>query len=139
MRFDNVSVGMHGDPMIPPKPRTILARLRTSAQLAVLVLLVFILKIGAVAACAKYDVADMLSSGTSQATEMRVLAGDSAEVDLTQVVHAGTCSHCGCHHPAAVVSLSTLSLENLCSVPLVRTADLKPSASPPLELRPPIE
>ena len=61
-------------------PRPLLARLRTSARLAVLVLLVFAIKIGAATACAKHDFADMgLGSDSDHAAFVKVaLADDGA-------------------------------------------------------------
>lgn len=141
MKFHNVPASVYGARMIPAVPRTLLARLRSSARLAVFVLLVFTLKIGAVAACAKHDFADMgLGTATSQGTSMAALVVDGADVDLTQTQlgHAGTCNHCGCHHAAAVVPVSYISLATTANGLTVRTAGLPPSASPPLELRPPI-
>jgi hypothetical protein len=57
-------------------PRTLLARLRTSARLAMLVLLVFALKIGTAAACAKHDFSDLgLGSDSSHAATMKAPKG----------------------------------------------------------------
>lgn len=141
MQFHNVPVSVYGARMIPAVPRTLLARLRSSARLAVLVLLVFTLKIGAVASCAKQDFADMgVGTGSSQVAVMKALPAAGADVDLTTTMlgHAATCNHCGCHHAAAVVPVAYLSLAVTANALTVRNASLPPSASPPLELRPPI-
>lgn len=141
MQFHNVPVSVYGARMIPAVPHTLLARLRSSARLAVFVLLVFTLKIGAVAACAKHDFADMgMDNGASQGTEMKVVVGDGGDVDpiQTQLGHAGTCNHCGCHHAAAVVPVAYMSLAITANGLTLRTAGLPPSTSPPRELRPPI-
>lgn len=122
-------------------PRTLLARLRASVRLAVFVLLVFTLKIGAVVACATHDFADVgVGAGGSQAAVMKVLPAAGTDVDLTTTTlgHAATCIHCGCYHAAAVVPVAYLFLAVTANALTVRTAGLSSSASPPLELRPPI-
>ena len=53
MKFRNTIGNGYAFRMNPAVPRTVLARLRASTRLAVLVLLIFALKIGAAAACAK--------------------------------------------------------------------------------------
>lgn len=141
MKFHNAPASVYGARMIPAVPRTLLARLRSSARLAVFVLLVFTLKIGAVAACAKHDFADMgMGSGSSQGTEKTDSVRASADVDPTQAQlgHAGACNHCGCHHAAVVVPVAYISLAISANGLTVRPEGLSPSASPPLELRPPI-
>ena len=141
MKFHNAPECVYGARMIPAVPRTLLARLRSSARLAVFVLLVFTLKIGAVAACAKHDFADVgVGTGSSEVAVMKVMPAAGADVDLTTTTlgHAATCNHCGCHHAAAVVPVAYMSLTITANGLMVRTAGLPPSASPPLELRPPI-
>lgn len=121
--------------------RTLLARLRASARLAVFVLLVFTLKIGAVVACAMHDFADVrVGTSGSQVAVMKVLPAAGADVDLTTATlgHAATCNHCGCHHADAVVPVAYMSLAITANAPTVRTAGLPLGDSPPLELRPPI-
>ncbi|MGD9582964.1 MAG: hypothetical protein AB7V26_04730 [Lysobacterales bacterium] len=122
-------------------PRTLLARLRASAHPAVFALLVFTLKIGAVVACATHDFADVgVGTVVSQVAVMKVLPAAGTEVDLTTTTlgHAATCTHCACYHAAAVVPVAYLFLAVTANALTVRTAGLLPSASPPLELRPPI-
>ena len=78
-------------------PRPLLARLRTSARLAVLVLLVFAIKIGAATACAKHDFADMgLGSDSDHAAFVKVaLADDGADPADPLLGHVGCCQ-CSC-------------------------------------------
>ena len=65
----------------PAALRTVLARLRASTRLAVLVLLVFALKIGAVAACTQSDFAELDFGGgvgKGQAAGIHAPAGDKS-------------------------------------------------------------
>jgi len=123
-----------------PRGSTILARLRASTRLAMLVLLVAALKLGAAAACAKQDYADLrLGAGNAQGAVVQAMgpgAGDHSEASLPL---AGACSHCGCHQASA---LPTIPAVALAPAPRERTADYPagtpPSIYPRLELRPPI-
>ena len=122
-------------------PRPLLARLRSSARLAMLVLLVFALKLGAAAACVKHDFADMGfgTDGSSHAVAMKASPLDGSNDDSTKLKlgHAA-CSHCGCHHAAAMVPDTQVALVLVPQALPMRTSGLPPSASQPLELRPPI-
>lgn len=141
MKFHNVTVGVYGARMISAAPRTLLARLRTSARLAMLVLLVFAMKIGVAAACAKHDFADLgLGTDSSHAAEMKAIPADGGDTDLTktQLGHAGTCNHCSCHHAAAMVPDAHIVFAVLPQELTVRTSGLPSSTWPRLELRPPI-
>lgn len=138
MKFHNSPVGVYGARMIPAAPRPLLARLRSSARLAVLMLLVFALKIGTVAACAQHDFADMgLGTGGDHALVVSDTDG-SDDPPATLTSHAGACSHCSSHHAAALTPTST-TFAVIAKRGLDATASgLPPSASPTLELRPPI-
>ena len=119
-----------------PRGNTILARLRASTRLAVLMLLVAALKIGAVAACAQQDYAD-LRAGNAQGTLVQaVAAGGLSEASVPL---AGMGSHCSCHQASA---LPTIPVVVLGPIPRESTADYRsgtpPSTYPRLELRPPI-
>ena len=111
MKLRNTTVVLYGARMIFSRHRPLLARLRSSARLTVMVLLVFALKIGAAAACAKHDFADLGLGGDASHTIVAV-AGDSNDSDLTksQLGHPGNCTHCGCHHAAAVEPTAHISL-----------------------------
>jgi hypothetical protein len=124
--------------MIPAAPRTLLARLRSSARLAVLMLLVFALKIGTVAACAQHDFADMgLGTGGDHALLVSGTDGsDDPSMPLTS--HAGACSHCSSHHAAALTPTATTFVVIARRRLDATSSGLPPSASPSLELRPPI-
>ena len=141
MKFHNVRPRVYADWMNSAAPRTLLARLRTSARLAMLVLLVFALKIGTAAACAKHDFSDLgLGSDSSHAATMKAPQGDGGDTDpaKTKLGHANPCSHCGCHHAAAMVPDTQVVAVPVPQALPVGTPGLPPSASQPLELRPPI-
>ena len=126
--------------MTPSRHRPLLARLRSSARLTVLVLLVFAMKIGTAAACAKHEFADLGLGGDATQAVVMTLAGDSGDADLpkSQLSHAGKCTHCSCHQAAALV-LTTYTLPPVgAHVVTVRTTGPPASAARLLELRPPI-
>ena len=121
-------------------PRSLLDRLRSSSRLVVLVLLIFALKIGTVAACAEHDFADM-GLGTGNDHALVVSASDldgSGDPKTALSSHLGSCGHCGSHHaPALTPEFSTFMV----FAPPCLSASL--SALPPCtslssELRPPI-
>lgn len=142
MKFHNVRSGVYYARVNSSAPRTLLARLRASARLAVLVLLVFALKLGAAAACVKHDFADMGfgTDGSSHAVAMKAspLDGSNDDSTKTKLGHAGTCNHCSCHHSAAMVPDSHVEFAVVPQELAVRTSGLPPSASARLDLRPPI-
>jgi len=124
--------------MPPAVSRRLLARLRASARLAVLVLLVFALKIGTAAACAQHDFADMgLGAGSDHALVMSDTSGvEAPSVPLTS--HAGACSHCSSHHAAALTPTSMAFALSPRRGLDATVSGSPPSASISLELRPPI-
>lgn len=125
--------------MLATTPGTILGRLRASARVTVLVLLVFAMKIGLAAACAKHDFPDL--GVTSDAPHLSVSAfadtddGNPAE---GQLAHAGACTHCGCHHMAAVPDSANVLTTALAHARFGYAPDAGYSVPAPLELRPPI-
>ena len=126
--------------MTPVAPHLLLARLRASARLAALVLLVFALKIGTVAACAEHDFADIwLGGGGDHA--LVVSASDidgSDDAPTTFPSHAGACSHCSFHHASALPPASSTFVVISESGLNATLLGLSPSASLSFELRPPI-
>lgn len=128
--------------MASASARPFLARLRSSARLASLFLLVFVLKIGTAAACAKHDFADLgLGTGDNAAWAMEAVStGPDGSDDLagTTLNHAGACSHCHSHHAAAMLPESYSAVLVLPQSIAIHLAGLPPSTSLRLELRPPI-
>lgn len=141
MKFHNGPVGVYRARMNLAAPRTMLARLRSSARLAMFVLLIFALKIGAAAACAKHDFADLgFGTDSSHGVTVEAPAADGPD-GLTKgtLAHAGACSHCSCHHPTAMVPDTHGAFAYLAPQGVaVRVSGLPPSAQSRLELRPPI-
>ena len=124
-----------------PAPGTLLGRLRASAWLAVLMLLVFTMKIGLAAACAKHDFADLgLSYGVSPETVMTAAQADTDGGEPTKgsLPHAGTCTHCGCHHAAAVPVSTCAMTMCLAKEGFGYAPDTAHSAPTFVERRPPI-
>ena len=140
MKFYNVQPGVYCARVTSAASRTLLARLRASARLAVLVLLVFALKLGTAAACVKHDFADMgFGTDGSHAVAVKASPLDGGNDDSTKLKlgHAA-CSHCGCHHVATMVPDTQVVVVLVPQALPMRTSGLPPSASQPLELRPPI-
>ncbi len=125
--------------MNPAAPRTLLARLRASARLATLVLLIFALKIGAAATCAKLDFADAgFGTKASFGAVMKAPAADGPDA-LTKGSHAGgACSHCSCHQALMMVPDTHFALAIIPQGLRVVLAGVPPSVSSRMELRPPI-
>ena len=140
MKFHNVPVGVYGAWMNSVASRTLLARLRASARLAVLVLLVFVLKLGAAAACVKHDFADMgFGTDGSHAAAVKASPLDGGNDDSTKFKLGHVpCSHCGCHHAAAMVPDTQVVVVLVPQALPMRTSGLPPSTTQPMELRPPI-
>jgi len=126
--------------MTAPVPRPLLASLRASVRLAVLVLFVFALKIGTSVACAKHDFAEMgLGAGADQGLVVSAPNFDgSDQVPAAVANHAGTCSHCSSHHGSALLPAFSVSISVLKSGLNPSSLSLPPSASQSFELRPPI-
>ncbi len=117
-----------------------LARMRASPRLAVLMLLVFALQIAAAAACTTHDYVD-LGFGVSDTlgTAVQAVDVDAGDLPKPSLAHAGSCNHCGCHHASALQTTTVLALASTPS----EHGDCSRGGLPPnsylrLELRPPI-
>lgn len=137
LKFHNTRAGVYAVRMTPSAPRTMLARLRSSARLAGLMLLVFALKIGAVAACAQHDFADM-GLGAGGDPVVAVSVADGSDPSKALVNHAGACTHCSSHHAAALMPTSTTFAVIAKRGLNATSSGLPPSGSLSLDLRPPI-
>lgn len=120
--------------------RTLLARLRVSTRLAVLVLLVFALKLGAAAACAQHDYADLgLGKGDPHAAVVKAVDSQAGnDLSKAQPGYAGACSHCSCHHASALPTGTVLAFVWISREVVIHRSGAPPSAAGRLELRPPI-
>ena len=118
----------------------LLARLRASVRLSLLVLLVFALKIGTAAACAQHDFADLgLGTGDAHSAIVKALDADGGDdPSKTTLGHAGACSHCSSHHASALPNESVLAFASTSAEALMYQSGMPPSASPSFDLRPPI-
>ena len=113
-----------------------LARIRASSRLAIFVLLVFALKIGAAAACAKHDLAEL---GLGSAGSPAALVADNSPVDGDSALAlTGTCTHCACHHAVTLPPEIHAALPMQPAALHPRVPIVTPTASPTSELRPPI-
>lgn len=115
----------------------LLARLRGSARLAIFVLLVFALKIGVAAACVKHDFAESGLGGSAAAEVLQVDAVPSGD-DGTPLDFTGTCTHCACHHAAALLPEFHTALPVGPEALHTRVWTPPSNAPPRFELRPPI-
>lgn len=99
-------------------------------------LLVFALKLGAAAACAKHDLAVFDPGG---AGHVAVAASEQGPSSPGQPpAHGGSCTHCECHHSATIPSQPAIAL--VAQVPTIVntwTAPI-PFAEVRQDLRPPI-
>ena len=140
MKFHNTGTAMYAAWMPVAATPTLLARLRGSARLAVLVLVLMVLKIGAASACVSHDFAE-LGFGTASSHEVVAKAAPSAVDDVLRLdtaAHAATCQHCSCHHAAAVMSKADVAFVDVPeSLPALSLRE-RPSAALRSELKPPI-
>ena len=114
-----------------------LESLRRSTWLAGLLLLVCLMRVGMVMACAPHDIAESLAGGAH--TVVAVHAGDdSPSSDPPTGADAGHCLHCACHFsaalPAAIVDMPPLTGQDM----QVHFRTHRGSVAPERELRPPI-
>lgn len=126
--------------MSNPMPQPVLARLRASARLAMLVLLLFAMKIGVAAACVPHDFGDLKNSvvqGHALVSQAPSSDGDGNQSPAT-FGHAATCNHCGCQHGSAVPPASLQTSAALTFERLHHRIEASSSPSLRLELRPPI-
>ena len=140
VQFHNTLAGWYDNPMHATSRSTLLGRLRASERLAVLMLLVFALKIATAAACAKHDFGDLgLGTGDAHGVIVKALDADAAnDLSKTAFGHAGACSHCSSHHASALPNESILVFASISAEAVMYRSGTTPSAAPRLELRPPI-
>jgi hypothetical protein len=114
-----------------------LESLRRSTWLAGLLLLVCLMRVGMVMACAPHDIAESLAGGAHAAVAEQV-GDDSTSSEPSTSAAAGHCLHCACHFsatlPASIDVMSVLAGEET----QVHRQTLRASVAPDRELRPPI-
>jgi hypothetical protein len=113
-----------------------LESLRRSTWLAGFLLLVCLMRVGMVMACAPHDIAESLAGGTHA---IAVQAGDDGTSnDPSSSAAAGHCLHCACHFSAAL-SAATVAMAALTGQDTRgHFQTLRASVAPDRELRPPI-
>ena len=114
-----------------------LESLRRSTWLAGFLLLVCLMRVGMVMACAPHDIAESLAGG-AHAVIAEQVGDDSSSSDPLPAGGAGHCLHCACHFsaalPAAILTMSALSGQDM----QVHFQSHRGSVAPDRELRPPI-
>ena len=114
-----------------------LESLRRSTWLAGFLLLVCLMRVGMVMACAPHDIAESLAGGAHESVAGQI-GDDSTSSDPSTGAAAGHCLHCACHFsatlPAAIGIMSALTGQD----EQVHFQTLWASVAPDRELRPPI-
>ncbi|MUV15152.1 hypothetical protein [Noviluteimonas gilva] len=114
---------------------TLIAALRRSRWLAVAVLFALLLRIGSVAACTQHELADLGMAPEGVTIVEKASAGSGADGLLA---HAASCTHCSCHHAAAVLQSVAGMTIAVHGDGVEGRVDERASAHVPLTLRPPI-
>ncbi len=114
-----------------------LEALRRSTWLAGFLLLVCLMRVGMVMACAPHDIAESLAGGAHAVVAVQA-GDDSTSSDPLPTGSAGHCLHCACHLsaalPATIVTLSAFTGQDM----QVHFQLHRGSVAPDRELRPPI-
>ena len=124
--------------MIHATTSPLLARLRRSPRFIVLMLLVFMLRVGADVACTAHDILDVPVGSTSSGMSLTTDGYDRGQPSESPFDISGACDHCGCHQVAAMLAVPFMAGGSADAAPL---AERHASALPDLttmELRPPI-
>lgn len=114
-----------------------LESLRRSTWLAGFLLLVCLMRVGMVMACAPHDIAESMAGGAHAVVAVQV--GDHSTSSEPSIgAAAGHCLHCACHFsatlPAAIGAVSALTAQDT----QVHFQTLRAGVAPDRELRPPI-
>jgi hypothetical protein len=114
-----------------------LESLRRSTWLAGFLLLVCLMRVGMVMACAPHDFAESVAGGAHEVAAVQA-GGDGTSNDPSTGAAAGDCLHCACHFsaalPAAILSLPALTGQHM----QLHFQTPRVSVAPDRELRPPI-
>ena len=135
-QFHNTPESVYPAPVPPSPARSVLDHLRASTRLAAFVLLVFALKLGTAAACAKHDFGQVDPGAVGHSL---VAASEQAPSNPGPLPgHAGSCTHCECHHSVAIPSQPAIAfasqppvLVNALALP-VRLAERQRDLRPPI-------
>ena len=124
---------MSTEPSIPFR----LESLRRSTWLAGFLLLVCLMRVGMVMACAPHDFAESVAGGAHEVAAVQA-GDDGTSNDPSTGATAGHCLHCACHFsaalPAAILATPALKVQDM----HVHFQTHHGSVAPDRELRPPI-
>lgn len=117
---------------------SVFSRIRASARLIVLVLLVFGMKIGTTADCFSHELAEAGLATTLDQAWVADAVSDASEAGQVLFDHAADCTDCSCHHASAVVGNTYAFMGTNLQGLDWRLSGLPPSAAAREDLRPPI-
>jgi hypothetical protein len=116
----------------------LLSILRRSTRLAAFALVVFVLRLGMVAACVPADLAEDLSMADRAGALHLSFDGGNTDSDTNMAHASGHCLHCGCHLPAALPEASGAQVVATSEGIHQASIHAPPDVPPGRELRPPI-
>jgi len=112
-----------------------LEHLRRSTRLALFALVVFVLRVGMVTACAPSDFAELMP-GMIEVAAQAETGGSTPEPDPEH--GGGHCMHCSCHHVVTLPgALAPIAVESM-GFDVITPPSAQANAPPELSLRPPI-
>ena len=114
-----------------------LESLRRSTWLAGFLLLVCLMRVGMVMACAPHDIAESLAGG-AHAVIAEQVGDDSTSNDPSPGIAAGHCLHCACHFSATLPELTLIMSAPTGQDMPVHFQTHRNGVAPDRELRPPI-
>lgn len=135
-QFHNSAHRVYGARMRYPVALPFLARLRRSPRFVLLMLMVFILRIGADVICAAHDMVE--DSAGSPGIELSVATVDRDHPGENPFDVSGTCNHCGCHQVAAILPPIPAPAGIERALPLAERLSLSLPDMQSTQLRPPI-
>lgn len=101
-------------------------------------LLVFLMKVGVVAACATHDFSDASLAAAGQTAHAAALALDTGDDDPPAPSAHGGCVDCHCHHAATLAAQATPPAWNVRGAEPPAALARVHMVAPGQELRPPI-
>ena len=138
MKFHNTAGHVYGARMVRAPVTPLLARLRRSRRFIVLMLLVFILRIGADVACTAHEILNAPADATAVEMSLDADGLDCGNPQESPFDVSGSCDHCGCHQVAAILP-ALLAADRFADVaPLAEPRGLVLPDLQSMELRPPI-
>lgn len=139
MQFCNIAQRRYTEKMTSRPSTAILARLRQSARLAVFMVLVFALKIGAVVTCTVHDMLDPANAANGSPANVAWI-DDASDGDRSGNPFdlGGSCEHCGCHQSTAILPTVSMFQPPCSTLAAACFGTAARHVLLPKELRPPI-